>query len=100
MKCMLVMKPRGSDIELLPSVTGYRNVYKDKKDWRRRSLLAGQRTWCSSCENSGECGQPAATCLDYFAGRAVSGRQHSSETKRKQGVQTIRGGHLAALGST
>jgi hypothetical protein len=56
----------------LPSVTGYPIIFKDKNC--RRSLLAGQRTWWSKSENSGEYEQPTAICLDYFTTCAVSGR--------------------------
>jgi hypothetical protein len=56
----------------LPSVTGYPSIFKDKNC--RRSLLVGQRTWCSKSENSGQYEQPIAICLNYFAACAVSGQ--------------------------
>jgi hypothetical protein len=47
------------------------------------NLLGGQRTWCSSCENSAECGPPAATYLDYSVDPVVSDQRHSSERRKK-----------------
>jgi hypothetical protein len=56
----------------LPSVIGYPSIFRDKDC--RRSLLAGQRTWCAKSENSREYEQPTTICLDYFAACVVFGR--------------------------